>query len=199
MDMINPNQKLKLPRINMKTVCFLFTVVGFGALTLGITFADPPSGQSSSQLPGEGANQSHTSGDHPAHPVQGSQTNNNNDQTDKKHSQSNADSNTPEKVSQAGSTKTQPKRPSVKNTSQPTPGLNKTPAVVRGELPVNKLVTNSAQPPRPPAVGVTAVLGPGIVRKSAGPTTSLGGLAASSIKTSTAGINGTGMQRKIYR
>ena len=183
----------------MKTECFLFAVVGFGALTLGITFADPPSGQSSSQLPGQGANQSHTTGDHPANPAQGNQTNDNNDQTDKKHSQPNADSHTPEKVSQAGPAKTPPKRPSVKNPSQTTPGLNKTPAVAKGGLQVNKPGSNSAQPPRPPAVGGTTVLGPGIVRKSAGPTTSLGGLTASSIKTSTAGINGTGMQRTTPR
>ena len=183
----------------MKTMCFLFAVVGFGALTLGITFAYPPSDQSSSQLPGQGANQSHTTGDHPANPAKGSQTSDNKDQTDKKHSQSTADSHTPEKVSQTGPAKTPPKHPPVNNPSRPTPGLNKTPAVAKDGLPVNKPGSNSAQPPRPPAVGVTAVLGPGILRKSAGPTTSLGGLTASSIKTSTAGINGTGMQRKIYR
>lgn len=179
----------------MKTTYFLFAVIGVGAFSLGISFAGPPSDQPS----GKDANENHSTGDHPADLGHGNQANGTEDQTDKKQSQSNADSHIPEKISQAGSTKTPPKHPPVNNPSRPTLALNKTPTVAKGGLPVNKPGSNSAQLTRPPMGGGTAVLGPGIVRKSAGPTASLGELTASSIKTSTAGINGTGMQRTTYR
>jgi hypothetical protein len=193
----------------MKTTYFLLAVVSLGALTFGIAFADPPSNQPS----GQSSNQNHPNSDYPAKathdnqvPSTGNQSDEhgnrtlaNKDQTDEKHSPSNADSHTHEKISQAGPTKTPPKHPSANNSSQPTPALNKAAAVAKNGLPVNKPASVSVQQIKPPVGGGTAVPGPNIFRKQAGPTASLGGLAASSIKTSTAGINGTGMKRTTFR
>jgi hypothetical protein len=179
----------------MKTASFLFAVVGLGALSLGLGFADPPSAQTS----GQESNPNHAGGDHPA-PTHGNQTSGDKDQTDIRHSPSDADNHTPGKVSQAGSTQTPLKRPLVNNLSQPAPGLIKTtPAVAKGGSPVNKPWSTSAQFARPPVGGGTVALGPGIAGKPAGVTANLGGLSASSVKTSTAGINGTGMKRTPFR
>jgi hypothetical protein len=179
----------------MKTIRFLFAVAGFGALTLGITFADP----SASQPSGQESNENHTISDHPVDAGRDNQTLGDKDQTDKKNSPSNANNHTPEKVSQAGPTKTPPKHPSANNSSQPASALNKTPAVAKTGLPINKPASISALLNKPPTGGGTAAPGAHMFRKQTGPTASLGGLTASSIKTSTAGINGTEMQRTTYR
>jgi len=180
----------------MKNARILFALVGFGALTLGITFADPPSGQTSDQSAGHESNENPKTSDHPADPGHGNQTLGDKDQTDKTHSQSNPDGQIPEKVSQAGPTKTPPKHPSDNKPSQPTPALNNTPAVAKDGSLINKSANASAQIAKAPVGGGTAALGSNIVRKPAGPTASIGGLSAASIKTSTAGISGTGMNHK---
>ena len=58
----NLNRKLNLPKINMKRGCFLFRIISFGALTLGLSLADQPSGQPS----GQGLDENQTTSDHPA-------------------------------------------------------------------------------------------------------------------------------------
>lgn len=179
----------------MKTMRFLFAVVGLGGLTLGITFADPPSNQSS----GQDSSQNHSTGDQSVNPGHGTQTNGTGGPTDKKLSQTNAGSHAPEKTSQTAQTKTPPQKPSGKNPSQPAAALNKTTTVAKAGLPVNKPASNSVELTKPPVGGGTTALGPNIFRKPTGPTASIGGLTASSIKTSTAGINGTGMQRTTPR
>ena len=179
----------------MKTAHFLFAVVGFGALTLGFSLADPPSNQPS----GQESSENHPNSDHPANPAPNNQTSGTGDQTDEKHSPSNANSPTPEKIGQAGPTKTPPNPPSTKNPSRPPPPLNNISAIAKTGLPVNKPGSTGAPMTKPPVSGGTTALSPNIVRKPAGATASLGGLAASSVKTSTAGINGTGMKRATPR
>lgn len=53
----------------MKTGCFLFSIIGFGALTLGVSLAEQPSGQSS----GQGLDENQTTSDRPADHMNGDQ------------------------------------------------------------------------------------------------------------------------------
>jgi len=179
----------------MKTTCFLFAVAGFGALTLGFSSADEPSGQPS----GQGSHQNHNTGDHTANSLHDSQTSGNKDQTDVNHPPSDANRPISEKVGQTGPTKTPSQHPPANNPSHQTSLLNKNNSIAKDGSLINKPGSNSAQFTRPPVGGGTTALWPDLVRKQPGPTASLGGLTASSIKTSTAGINGTGMKRTIPR
>jgi hypothetical protein len=162
----------------MKTASLLFAVVGFGGLTLGISLADSATEQESSD--------DHLIGDHPANPAPTHQAGGNNDQANVKHPSSSAGSHTPEKLRQAGSIKTL------------SPAANTAAASAKAGSLTSQPRNTGTQSVRPPVAGETTVLGPGMFRKPAGVTASLGGLTASSIKTSTAGINGTEMKRTIY-
>ena len=65
----NLNRKLNPLKINMKRGCFLFTMISFGAFTLGVSLADEPSGQPSRQ----GLDENQTTSDHPADHMYGNQ------------------------------------------------------------------------------------------------------------------------------
>jgi hypothetical protein len=135
----------------MKTARFLFTIAGFGALTLGLTFAGEPSRQPS----GPAASENHTASDCPADPV---------------------------------------KRTSANDLHQP--GLNKAATPAKDGLIMNKTGNPREQLARLPLGTRPATPLPGVVRGRVAATASIGGLAASSAKTSAAVINGTGMKPK---
>jgi hypothetical protein len=114
------NQKLNLSRINMKRGCFFFTIISFGALTLGLSLADQPPGQPSgkglnenqptSELPagmlpadrlgqdrpkpGQGVDENQTTSELPADHKYGKQKGVNKEQADSMHPKSNDSSQT---------------------------------------------------------------------------------------------------------
>ncbi len=206
--------------MNMKTPRFLFTIVGFGALTLGLSLADEPSRQPSEQAP----NENHTTSDRPAEQVQGEGAHDKRDQPDGKPSNSKAESHASEQSRQLGSASkalprnrlgqdhvkqdairhedarnqrvdhTHTQRTPANNLQRP--GASKAATVPKAGSMINTVGNHREQPARlPVGSGATAPL-PGVVRSQGTGTASVGGLAPSSAKSSTAGINGTGMGRR---
>ena len=204
----------------MKTTRFLFTIVGFGALTLGLSFAGEPSIQPSAPSPTE----NHATSDRPADQAQGSPGRGKSDQTDGTHSKSKDDSRASEQSSQAGPISkamathrpnqgrpkkganrqedpsgqrvndTQTKQPSVSNLHQP--GLNQAATAARDGLRMNTIGSQRQPPARLPVVSATTAPLPCTVRGRGAASATIGGLAASSARSSTAAINGAAIKPK---
>ena len=90
----------------MKTPRFLFTIIAFGSLTLGPSYADEPSKPPTGQV----LRQKHSTSDRAADPAHGNKRRDKIDQTDGEHSNPKDDSHTVKKIGQAGPIKTEPKR-----------------------------------------------------------------------------------------
>jgi hypothetical protein len=196
----------------MKMARFLFTTVGFGALTLGLSLAGEPSKQTSGQAPSEDQAASRR----PAGQAQGNQARDNREQTDGTPSKSKADSRAFEQSRLAGPTKkampiqrpgqdrpkqaangheapgnqrvvdTHIRRTPANDLHQP--GLSKTATVAKDGLMISTRGNHLGG-------GTTAPL-PGVVRGQGPAPASIGGVAASGARSSTAAINGTGMKPK---
>ncbi|MBV8176014.1 MAG: hypothetical protein JO151_15820 [Verrucomicrobia bacterium] len=85
----------------MKRGCFLFRIISFGALTLGLSLADQPSGQPS----GQGLDENQTTSDHPADHMDGNHMDVNKEQADTMHPKWSDNSRASENSSQTGPTK----------------------------------------------------------------------------------------------
>jgi hypothetical protein len=180
----------------MKTVRYLFMVVGFGVLTHGLSFADEPSGQTAG-LPSPSQNQ--TTSDCPAVSTPGSQAPGRTDKPDGKHSKPKDDNHASAKNIQAGPINVQAARTTANNLSQknPQPDLSQAATVAKTGLVMNKIGNQPGPPAKPPiGSGITAPLS-GVVRNRGAAAPIIGGLAAASTKTPVAVINGTAMKRKF--
>ena len=177
----------------MKTARFLFTIAGFGALTLGLGYAAEPSRQPSEQ----DVHQIHATGDHPAGPVHGKQTPSKTDPASRKLSQPKAEGRASTKRRQAGPIRLQPK--SAPANALPPPALKTAaPAPKAGSGMGGSMVNKAGNQPlaKLPGVGGTTAPSPGAVRGRSATAAVLGGLAASGAKNSAAVINGTAMKSK---
>jgi len=206
--------------MNIKTPRLLFTIIGFGALTLGLSSAGEPPRQASGPGPsGDQATSNRLAGQ-----VHGNQARDHGEQTDGKRSNSKNDSHPPEQSSQAGPTrkalptnrqgqdrpkqatnsrqepsgqrvdKTQSKRPSATALHQP--GLNQTAAAAKDGVAMNPIGTHREQLARLPVGSGTTPPSHSVVRGQSAAAASIGGPAPSSAKYSAAVINGTGMGRR---
>jgi hypothetical protein len=207
----------------MKTACFLFTIIGFGALTLGVSLADQPSGQPS----GPGPEKKETTSDRPANQMRGKQKGLNEEQADTLHHGLGESGGASKKSSQTGPIKKvilpahrpdhdhpkqvtdnhgyagekrvdnpQSKLPSVNSFHQP--GLNHpSTAVAKDELTINRTANPQEELTKrlPVGNGANASL-PGVVHSGGAGTPINGQLTLSRAKTSTAVLNGTGMRHK---
>jgi hypothetical protein len=206
--------------MNMRTPRFLFTIIGFGSLTLGLSLAGEPSRQPSGQEPSE----NHTTSGRPADQAQGNGARDNRDQPDGKPSNSNAESHASEQSRQPGSAsmaiprnrlgQDHAKQVAIRHEdarnqrvdrshTQRTPandlqrpGANKAATVAKAGSMLNPLGNHRDQPARLPMGSGTIAPLPGVVRSRGAGTASVGGLAPSSAKSSAAVINGTGMGRR---
>jgi hypothetical protein len=204
----------------MKTARFLFTIVGFGALTLGLGFASEPSRQPS----GQGPSEDQAASKRPVGLTQGNPVRGKAAPTEGQHSESKDDSHASEKSRQAGPIqkatpthrpgqdrpkqvakgyedpagqrvdKIQTKRPSVKDLPQP--GLNKAAVGAKPGLMMKTAGNQRQQFPRlPVGSGTTAPLS-GVVRGRGAAPASIGGLTVASARSTAAVISGTGMGHK---
>jgi hypothetical protein len=191
----------------MKTPFYLFAVVGFGALALGLSFAGEPS----RQLTGKEPSENHTTSDRPAdrvHPIQGRA---NGDQTHGKHSVLHQSGlNKAATATTAGLMMNKTGSPREQLASLPVGGGTTAPTLARiihsptagsgdpayrigdfiavGRVPLRAAVSAFQS--------VYEIPGPGVVRGRGTAAPIIGGLATSSAKCSAAVINGTGMKRK---
>jgi hypothetical protein len=217
---ITPNRTLSLLSINMKTARFLLVMAGFGALTLGRSFAGEPSGQSAGSRPSE----NHTAIDRAAGQGLGNPTRGKGDETDGKRSEFQGDGHVSKKSSQAGLTQkatpthrpsqdrpgqaansrqdpgerrvgnARTQRPEVNDLHQP--GSKKGVTAAGDGLMMHTTATHRPQLAKlPVGSGTTAPLS-GVVRSQGAAAARIGGAASSSAKNSAAAINGTGMGHK---
>jgi hypothetical protein len=213
------NRKLNPHKINMKTGCFLFTIISFGALTLGVSLADQPSGQ--------GLEENQRTSDRPADHIQGNQKGVNKEQAGTMHPELSDRGRASERSSQAGPIRkgilpahrpgqdrpkqvannhgvagekrvdnSQSKLPSINDFHQP--GLNQpSTAVAKDELTMNRTGNPQEELTRTlPVRDEDNASLPGVVHSRSTATSITGQLTPSRAKTSTAVINGTGMKRK---
>jgi hypothetical protein len=153
-------------------------IVGAGALTLGMSFADEPAKRPTGQEPSE----NHTTGsDRPAEPARG-HIQDHPKQVVKSHED------TRDRI--------QAKHASVNDIEQP--ALKRAAPAASHELMMNKIENRPETQARLPAGGGTAALAPGAVRSRSATETGIGGLATSTAKSSAAAINGTGMTHRPY-
>jgi hypothetical protein len=162
----------------MKTARFLFTIIAFGALTLGLSHAGEPAPQPTEQVlrqnhpigtPPQGAvkprppmeqvlHENHSTRDRSADPAHGNQARGKLDPTDKKHSSPKDDSHAAKKIRQAVAVKTEPQRTPGHQVHQP--GSKKPATAAKDRLQMNKTgkprqqlaksaVGNQALPPPP--------------------------------------------------
>jgi hypothetical protein len=172
-------QRPQLPRTNMKTARFLFAILGFGAVTLGMGFADEPSKQPSGQEPSE----NHTTTDRPADQAHGHVQD-----RPKQLAKSREDS------GEKRGDHTQAKRASVNDLQQP--GLKRAATAANGGLVMNKIDNHHGQPARLPVGSGTTAPAPGVIRSRSATETAIGGLPSLSAKNSATGLNGTTIKRK---
>jgi hypothetical protein len=164
----------------MNTARILFTIVGLGALTLGLCYAGE-----SSKLPAEqGPHKSHATSVHPA----------DRDQMDRKHSLSNSNGHGAERSGRTAPIYTQTKRASGNELHQP--GLKKAATAANGGLMINRTGNQHGQPARLPGGSGAAASGTGVVRSRKAGAAGIGGITTSSARNSAAVLNGTGIKRK---
>jgi hypothetical protein len=121
----NTNPRLNPPsRINMKKACFLFTIVGLGTLTLGLSYADEPPKLPTEQVLSENPSTDDRSAD-PAHSTQARGKTEQKEgkpstpKVDSHESKPKEHSHASEKGKQAGPVRAQVKRPAEKESHQP--------------------------------------------------------------------------------
>lgn len=204
----------------MKNARLFFTMIAVGVLTLEVSFADEQPAQPSRQE----ASGNHASNDRPADQERSNQASGKENQTDGKHSKSKDDGHASEKSGQAdlkhkailphrhdhdgpkqvttshedagGKRADNPQNnpPTVHDPHQP--GLNQLSTARTDGLVWNKASRQPEQPAKLPiGSGTTAPLR-SVVHERTVTAASIGGLAASSARHSTAVINGAGIKRK---
>jgi hypothetical protein len=179
----NANRKLQPPK-SMKTRRFLFVVLGFGALTLRLSFADEPAKASPQHDP-------HDKNTMPVHPAGPPRITG--DRTDRKHFLLNAVGHDSNWNSQPRSVPGLTKRTTANGFRPP---VLKKPATAANQPLLNKPATYSMPPARLLEGREIAAPFPHGVPGRAATAATLGGLTASSAKNSTAALNGTTLKRK---
>jgi hypothetical protein len=159
----------------MKTTRFFFTVLGFGALTLGVGVAAEPPNKPSPRVMRE----NHTPTSRPGGPVQASR-----ELMERNFLKS----------SQAAPIKPQSKRQPIKPLAPPM--LQKAAGAANGGSIVNKMENRREQPGKLPGLRGTAEPSPGLSRSRSASPAVLGGLTGSNGKNSIAALNGATMRRK---
>jgi hypothetical protein len=142
----------------MKKARFLFTIVAFGALTPGLSYAGEPSKPPAEQ----DSHANHTNSVRPADRVAGNQTRGKTDQTDGKHSNPKDDSHASKKIGLAGPIKTEPKHAPGDQLHQP--GLKKPATAAKDGPMMNKTGNPHAQLAKPPLGNKAVAPRPGVVR-----------------------------------
>ena len=203
----------------MKTTRFLFASAGFGVLTLGLSLAGEPSSP-----PAQGPPEAQAASKPFACQTQSNPARDNRDHTDGTQSKPKEDSHASGKDSQAGPTRKampthrpgqdrpkqaaigreDPGRQRVNNTHTqrtsandlPPPGLNKPATAAKDGLRLNTMGSQRQQPATLPVGSSTTAPLPGIVRGRGAAPATIGGLAASSARSSTAAINGAAIKPK---
>jgi hypothetical protein len=207
----------------MKTPRFLFTVVGFGALTLGLGLAGEPS--SSPSAPSrQGLAEDQAASKPHAGLAQRDGERDGRDQPHGKPSKSKADGHASEQSNHTGpASKAMPRNRPDHNYPIPVgtshrdarnqqvehthalrtpagdlqqPGLSKPATATRNGLMMNTQGKHREQPARVPVGSGSSAPLPGVVRGRGATAAGIGGLAPSSARSSAAVINGTGMARK---
>jgi hypothetical protein len=180
--------------MNMKTVCFLFAVFGFGALSLGSAFAGQPSKPEPSKY--------HITGDDRlAPPSHGKPEHVKTDLATGNLPKPQNSSLAPKTTTHAAPTDSGPKGALANALSQP--GLNKAKVnaaatvTPKGGLAANKPASQHVALATLPANIRPAVPSSGVPRGHSPAPAVIGGLASSSIKSSGAVLTGTGMKRKL--
>jgi hypothetical protein len=196
----------------MKTTRFLFTSAGFGVLTLGLSFAGEPSGP-----PPRGPSEGQAASKPPAGQAQGNPARDHRSYPDGTHSKSKEDSQAgptrktmpahrpgPNRPKQAAIGREEPGRQRADNppaqrtpaNGLPPPGLSKPATAAKDGLRLNPMGNQRQPPARLPVGSATTALLPGIVRGRGAAPATIGGLTASSARSSTAAINGAAMKRR---
>jgi hypothetical protein len=171
----------------MKTARFLLVAIGFGALTLGRSFAGEPS----RPHPEQEARDTHALGVRPAEPVPGSGV-----QANRTHSLSDGNGHVPERSSQARPLNILPKRASANEVHQP--ALKKTPTAANQGLMMNKTANHHEQPAKLPAGSGMSLARSGVGHGQSIGATALDGrvLITSSAKYSAGPLDGAAIKRK---
>jgi hypothetical protein len=183
------NQKIPPPSTYMRASCLLLTIVTCGALTMGLGLA----GEQSRQPSGQGLSENHTPDNRPSGEVPGHPRGNRN-QVAGKSSKFGAESRALGKSSPSGLMNSQPKRTTVTDLHQNAP--NKAATVPAYGPLVNGAGVRREQIPKLPSGKSTTTPSLGLASDRSAHAATIGGLAASSAKHSTAVITGTGMKRK---
>jgi 3-keto-L-gulonate-6-phosphate decarboxylase len=151
----------------MKTARFLFTIIAFGSLTLGLGYAGEPSSQSSERNP------------HETHATS---------------VKVNDNGHASGKSIQAGPVNTRSKRAPVTEVHQP--GLKKAATAANKGLMMNKIRNHHEQPARLPVGGGITAPSARLARDRGAAAATIGGAAASSAKHPAAALSGADIKRK---
>jgi hypothetical protein len=177
----------------MKTARRFFTVLGFGALTLGVGFAGEPSQQPSER----DSRGNHAAGVAPAGPAHGKQTPGKAEPADGKPSIPKDDSHVSVKTSPASPTGAQPK--SIPAIKPPQPALNTAAPAAKAGVTTGGLMMNKTgnQPPAKLPVGSrTGVPRPGTVYGRSGIPAAIGGTTTASAKKPATALDGASFKLK---
>lgn len=169
----------------MKMARLFFTIIGSGALTLGMGSAGEPPSQPSEQ----DSHAKHPASVRPADRVRG-----NGDQMDRRYSKSNSGRQTPDMRGPAGSFHTQSKSLPLHQLHQPE--LEGVATAANDGLMMNRMASHREPLAKLPAGTGTTAPWSGAVRGRGAATAVLGGAKASSAKNSTAALDGAAIKRK---
>ena len=158
----------------MKTPRFLFTIIAFGSLTLGLCSAAEPPKLPADQYP----HKYHATSVRPA----------NRDQTDRDHSLLHENAHTSARSGQAAPIHTQPKSPLGNVLHQP--GVKKAGAAANYGLTINRPGIHREQSAKWPVGSGTTAPTSGIVRSRSAGTAVISGVTSSSARKSAAALNG---------
>jgi hypothetical protein len=177
----------------MKKARFLFTIVAFGAWTLGVGYAGEPSGQPAKQE----TRQNHAARDASGKAAQGRQERGKIDQKDGKESKPKADGHASEKGGKDRAAKSGAKRPLEREPHRLEP--KKTAAAAKdGRMMIKKATFH--EPPARLAAGKQAVAPrPGVVPSRSATTSAAGGAAVAATKHPGLTLNGSDfIKHKTY-
>jgi hypothetical protein len=164
----------------MKTTRYLFTIIAFGALALGRSYAVEPAGKPS----GQDLRQHHAA----------DRMNDSGAQAERKVFQLHNNGRAPARTSQAGPVHIQSMHTSANGLHQP--GLKKTASAANYKSMMNKTGSEHQQLARLSIGGGTTALSPGVVRGRSASAADTGGLSPSSVKHSTAALDGAAVGRR---
>jgi hypothetical protein len=174
----------------MKPIPLIFAIVSCGALSMRLAFAGEPT-----RVPANsGLAVKHLAGDRTAGEMQDRRAAGKKGQTGTIHANFSQPGHPSKINSPSASVEGQPKRSAAIISHQP--ASNKIAAVPGNELMMNKTSSHGENLAGSPLGNGFALPSPGMVRGRAAKPDLLGGLAASSAKTSAAAINGSAMKRK---